>query len=101
MSAKKRAGQFHIRLQSRHRGRFTQWRACGSVPTTLPKQQLQHLMEMITYWSGWPVELVLPVEVDTAGWCELWADALADVPAEYLHLRLVVCRRRAQGKRDG
>jgi hypothetical protein len=54
---------------------------------------------MLPIWSGWPVTVALSVEVDAAGWCEWWTDALCAVPEGQLEVRFElgpVGRREAQ-----
>ena len=100
MSATKRAaGQFEIRLHPQHGGAFTHWRVTGSTPTAVPERQLDHLMQSLSLWSGWPVELVLPVEVGAVAWFSWWSDALANIRAEHLRLRCI--RSKHRGKKDG
>ena len=99
MSPKKRAGQFHIHLQPEHGAAFTHGCVAGSAPTAVPSWQLDRLMQALCFWSGWPVELVLPAEVATVAWFSWWGGALADIAPEHLELRCVA--RRREGERDG
>jgi len=99
--AKKREGQFRIHLRPEHGGAYTRWRVTGSTPSAVPARQLDRLMWMMAYWSGWPVELALSVDLETAGWCEWWADVLAGVHPEHLRLRFVARRRRGKGEGGG
>ncbi len=101
MTSKKRPGQFRIHLRPEQGGAYTRWRVTGSVPSAVPAWQLERLMKMIAFWSGWPVELALSVDRQTAGWCERWADALADIHPEQLRLRFIVRREGREGERGG
>ena len=101
MSPKKRAGQFHIRLQPQHGGAFTQWCVVGSTPTAVPSWQLDRLMQALSFWSGWRVELVLPVEVETVAWFSWWDGALTDIRPEHLRVRFSARPPKATGHGDG
>lgn len=81
-----RSGQVVIRLQPFEAGSFTLWSAHGSVPTAVPPAQLRRLLSGLSFWSGWPVHLALPVDADTVGWCQCWSEALAHVPARHLEV---------------
>ena len=87
MPLQKTPGRFHVRLRPEHQGSFTHWSISGSTPTSLPPWLLRRLMRAMAFWSGWPVELVLPVALETAPWWQWWADALAEAPDEDLHIR--------------
>jgi len=101
MSAHTRPGQFHIRLHPACGGRFTEWRISGSTPTAIPSWHLRRLMQAMCLWSGWPVSLALPAEVETARWFSWWTDALADVPPEHLHVDYAVARSAPMERDDG
>jgi hypothetical protein len=89
MSSRRSMGQFQIQISPQHQGAFTRCRVVGSVPTAIPRHHLRPLMRAVSFWSGWPVSLALPVEVATVAWFEQWADGLADIPEDHLQMRLV------------
>jgi hypothetical protein len=91
-----RQGQMRVRLRPIVGGSYTEVRLCGMVPTTVPPRAVQRALSLLRLWSGWPVALALCVEADAAGWCEVWADALADVPADHLEVRFVLPRDRVK-----
>lgn len=86
----RKPGQFIWHMKPQHRGSFTQWRLSGSVPTVVPGGQIRQVIRTLWFWSGWPVELVLPVAVETAPWFEWWTGAVATIPEEELRVRFVV-----------
>jgi hypothetical protein len=91
-------GQFRLRLSPRHGGAFTSWRLCGCVATALPSRDMRRLMQTLSFWSGWPVELVLPAEVGTDAWFEWWADVAAGIPLNNLQVRFVLARHPTHGR---
>jgi len=88
-------------LRPAHGGAFTEWRVFGSTPTAIPSWQLRRLIQAISFWSGWPVALVLPAEVETDLWFSRWADALADILPEHLHVEYVVYGDASRTHADG
>jgi hypothetical protein len=81
--------QFKIHIRPENGGAYTRWRLSGSLVTTVPVRQLRWLFRMLSFWSGWPVELVLPAAVATADWFTWWSDVVALVPEPHLHVRFV------------
>lgn len=96
-----RRGQFHIHLHPVHGGTFTECRVFGSTPTAIPSWQPIRLMQALPCWNGLPVALVLPAEVETDLWFWQWADALADIHHEHLHVEYVVYQDAARTHDDG
>jgi hypothetical protein len=94
-------GQFRVRLRPCCGGAYTQVRLCGAVPTAVPARTLKRLAATLTFWSGWPVALALPVGHDSAGWCEAWSDGLQDVPERHLEIRFVLPRHRVRSGAGG
>ena len=82
-----------MQLLPLHGGSFTEMRLRGAVPTALPSATLRRLFAVLSFWSGWPVVLVLSVDLATAGWCEIWSDALRDVHEHHLEIRFRKPRR--------
>jgi len=91
-------GQFRVRLRPCCGGAFTQLRLSGCVPTAIPPRLAKQLTEILTFWSGWPVLLALPAVDATAGWCDLWADCLKDIPVRHLEIRFLLPRRLSRGE---
>jgi hypothetical protein len=83
-------GQCRLYVRPQNRGAHTRWRLSGSLVTTLPTVQLRSLFRTLSFWSGWPVELVLPADSVAAGWFAWWSDAVAQIPADHLHVRFVL-----------
>lgn len=81
-------GQIKLKLSALHGGSFTELRLRGALPTALSPVGLRRLFTRLSFWSGWPVELVLSVDEATAAWCDVWIDALRDVPEHHLEIRL-------------
>jgi hypothetical protein len=67
-------------------GSYTQLLLLGSVPSAPVPLNLRRLLTMFSNWSGYPVDVVLSVDKQTAGWCEVWTDALCAVPARHLEV---------------
>ena len=85
-------GQFRMILKPLLGGSFTQWRLFGSTVTPVPHAEMQRLIEQLSFWSGWPVELVLPVDIGADAWFEWWTNAMTDIPADHLQVRFVINR---------
>lgn len=67
-------------------GSYTQLLLLGPVPSAPVPLNLRRLLTMFSHWNGYPVEVVLSVDKQTAGWCEIWTDALSAVPARHLEV---------------
>lgn len=85
-------GQFKLHLQPTHDEAFTELRLSGSVLTALPPCELRRWVRQLSSWGDAPVELVLPVDVGSVAWFELWADAFSKVPARHLEARFALER---------
>jgi hypothetical protein len=88
-------GQCSLYLLSENGGVRTRWRLYGRMPTALPPEELRPMFRTLSFWSGSPVELVLPADVGTADWFAWWSDAIAQVPVDHLHVRFALRSRRA------
>ena len=82
-------GQFLMDMKPLHGGAYTLWHLKGTVPTAVPAREMGRLINMLWFWSGWSVELVLPVAVETAAWLEWWTEAVAAIPEEKLRVSFV------------
>jgi hypothetical protein len=76
-----------LALRPVHGGSYTQLSLLGRVPSAPVPRNVGWLLKMFSSWSGCPVDVVLCVDKETAGWCEVWTDALCAVPGR--HLRLI------------
>lgn len=84
--------QFKLQLRPIRDGAFTQFRLCGPVPTALPPCELRRFFRQLSSWTDSPVELVLPADVNTAEWLELWSYAVSETPARHLQVRFTLER---------
>jgi hypothetical protein len=91
---------FKLHLQPLNDGSFTRLRLCGSVVTAIPPCELRRWVRQLSSWSDSPVELVLPVDVGTVAWFELWSYAISDIPARHLQVRFTLRRRPQQRRGD-
>lgn len=91
-------GQFKLHLRPTHGGRFTRMRLSGSVVSALPPCELRRWFRQLSSWGDAPVELVLPADVSSVEWFELWSYAVSEVPARHLQVRFVL--KRQPGDRD-
>lgn len=74
-----------LELRPLHGGSYTQFSLTGPVPSA-PPRGLRQLLTMLAHWNGYPVDVALSVDAQTADWCETWTDALACVPARHLEI---------------
>jgi hypothetical protein len=77
-----------LELRPLYGGSYTQLSLSGPVPSA--PQGLRCLLTTFALWNGYPVGVVLSVDAQTAGWCEVWTDALCSVPARHLEVRFEV-----------
>jgi hypothetical protein len=61
------------------------------VPDSLPPPALHQLLALLAFWSGQRLDVVLDA-ASSAGWCEIWADALAAVPERHLRIHFDTSR---------
>lgn len=85
--AHRRHGQMKLRLSPQEGGAFTRWQLTGSTVTTMPRQELRRLLQTLSFWSGWPVELVLPADAATGAWFDWWTAAIDATPVDHLVVR--------------
>jgi hypothetical protein len=62
-----------------------------AVPDSLPPPALYQLLSLLAFWSGQRLAVVLDA-AGPAGWCEVWADALAAVPERHIRVRFDLSR---------
>lgn len=92
-------GRIKVWLSPLNGGSYTRLRLSGAIPTALPVRELRHLMERMSFFSGYPVECALSVDKEEAGWCEWWTDRLAVIPGHLLDVRFIVRDRMRKGRR--
>jgi hypothetical protein len=80
----KRPNRMTLELRPLHGGSYTQLSLSGPVPSA--PRELRRLLTSFALWNGYPVDVVLSVDAETASWCEVWADALSTVPARHLEV---------------
>jgi hypothetical protein len=78
-----------IRLRRARAEGWTQVSLSCAVPDTLPPPALYQLLSLLTFWGGQRLDVVLDAS-ESAGWCEVWADALAAIPERHLRLRFAL-----------
>jgi hypothetical protein len=74
-----------MRLSPARAEGWTELSLSCSLPDSLPAPVLYQLLSLLAFWSGRRLDVVLDA-VGSAGWCEVWADALAAVPERHLRL---------------
>lgn len=84
---RRKPGQLRLRLSPQHGGAFTRWHLTGSTVTPIPMRELRLLFRKLSFWSGWPIELVLPADVATVAWFDSWTAAVDPLPEHLLHVR--------------
>ena len=88
-----------LELHALHGGSFTQLSLSGPLCSAPQKAVLRRMLAAFAHWSGAPIRVVLHVEPQTAGWCEVWADALAAVPSCHLEVEFVPAARSPEERR--
>lgn len=88
-----------LRLRALDGGACTQLRLTGPVATVPERRQLRRLLALLVLWHRGPVDVVLCVD-ESAGWLEIWDDALQGVPAWQMRLRFPICRGTRTGVAD-
>ena len=81
----RKSDRMMLKLRPLQGGSYTQLSLSGPLPSE--PQGVRRLLTAFALWSGYPVDVVLFVDAQTAGWCEVWADALASVPERHLEVR--------------
>ena len=80
----KKPNRMTLELRPLLGGSYTQLSLRGPVPSAPP--DLRRLVTTLANWNGYPVDVALFVEPETANWCEVWADALSHVPGRHLEV---------------
>jgi hypothetical protein len=85
-----KAGQCRLYVRPQYSGAYTRWRLSGSLATTVPTTELRPLFRTLSFWSGWPVELVLPADAGMDDWFTWWSETIAQIPERHLHIRFML-----------
>lgn len=88
-----------LRLRALHGGAYTHMRLTGPMATVPQRRQLRRIFSILALWHGGPVDVVLCVD-GSAGWLEIWDDALQAVPARHASPRFLISRRTLLGEDD-
>ena len=83
-----------LRVEPLLGGSFTQLTLHGPVSTTPTRRQLGRLISLLSLWNGYPLDVVLSVDKASAGWLEIWCDALRGVPNRHLEVTFKTSLRR-------
>jgi hypothetical protein len=70
---------------------WTQLSLSCTVPDSLPPPAFYQLLSLLAFWSGQRLDVALDA-AGPAGWCEVWADALAAIPERHLRVRFDLSR---------
>lgn len=62
-----------------------------TVPDSLPPAAFYELLSLILFWTGQRLDVALDAAAP-AGWCEVWADALAAIPERHVRVRFDLSR---------
>jgi hypothetical protein len=81
-----------LKLHALHNGAYTQLKLTGPMATGMPGKDLRRLIATLAFWHGGPIDVVLCCTLDTAGWLEVWDEALAAVPARHHRVRFLINR---------
>jgi hypothetical protein len=78
--------QMRLELEPLPDGSYTRLSLLGPIRSAPTQRALRQLLKMFSFWNGYPVCVVLPVEPRTAGWCEIWTDALSGISKRHLEI---------------
>jgi hypothetical protein len=81
-----------LQLRALERGAYTHLSLTGAMATVPQGKQLRRLLALLALWHGGAVDVVLYVGTDTAGWLEIWDEALSAVPARHHRVRFRIDR---------
>ena len=81
-----------LKLEPLCEGAYTQLSLTGPMATVPRGKELRRLLALLALWHGGPIEVVLCVGLETAGWLEIWNEALCAVPMRQHHVRFVIER---------
>lgn len=75
-----------IRLRPARSEGWTELSLSCALPDSLPPAALYQLLSLLVFWCGQRLTVVLDA-AGPAGWCEVWADALAAIPERHVRVR--------------
>jgi len=81
-----------LRLRPLDGGAYTHLSLTGPMASVAQEKQLRRLFGLLSFWHGGPVDVVLCVGTDTAGWLEVWSDALGAMSARDVRVRYLINR---------
>jgi hypothetical protein len=73
-------------------GAYTQVALRGSMATVPQGKQARRLLELLCFWHGAPVDVVVCIGMDTGGWLEVWDEALSAVPTRVARIGFRISR---------
>lgn len=88
-----------LKLRALDGGAYTELRLTGPVATMPQRRQVRRLLSVLALWHGGPVDVVLCVD-GSAGWLEIWDDALQGVRARQASLQFLINRGTLLGQDD-
>jgi hypothetical protein len=88
-----------LKLRALDGGAYTHLRLTGPVATMPQRAQIRGVLRILSLWHGGPVDVVLCVD-GSAGWLEIWDDALRTVPERHATLRFLINRATLLGEED-
>lgn len=80
-----------LKLRALDGGAYTHMRLTGPIATMPQRAQIRRVLSVLSLWHGAPVDVVLCVD-GSAGWLEIWDDALLAVPERHATLRFLISR---------
>lgn len=79
-----------LTLRALEHGAYTHVSLTGVMATVPQGKELRRLLATLALWHGGAVDVALCVGIDTAGWLEIWDQALSAVPARHHRVRFLL-----------
>lgn len=95
------AATMTLKLRALEHGAYTRVSLTGAMATVPQGKELRRLLSTLALWHGGAIDVVLCVGTDTAGWLEIWDEALAAVPARHHRVRFLLDRSTLLGGAGG
>jgi len=92
-----RVERMTLTLRALDGGAYTEVALRGPMATVPQRPELRRLFALLSFWHGGPVDVVLTVTMDSAGWLEVWSEALSGVPTRHAHVRFEIAGRERAG----
>ena len=85
-----------MKLRPLHNGAYTEITLAGPIVTAPQVPDVKKLLSVLWLWHGGAIDVVLCVDVTSAGacWLDVWDDVLGRVPRRLLHVRYLVSAER-------